>query len=70
MGGHDSQKLLPWRGIQILSGAQQTSGVLQNQHCSGNTVVGIAGCLAARRRGSLTRHVISFRPEPKSKMLR
>jgi len=26
MGGDDSQKLLPWRGIAILSGAQQTSG--------------------------------------------
>ena len=26
MGGDDSQKLLPWRGIPLLSGAQQTSG--------------------------------------------
>ena len=25
MGGDDSQKLLPWRGIGLLSGAQQTS---------------------------------------------
>jgi hypothetical protein len=23
MGGDDSQKLLPWRGIALLSGAQQ-----------------------------------------------
>ena len=26
MGGDDSQKLLPWRGMTLLSGAQQTSG--------------------------------------------
>jgi hypothetical protein len=26
MGGDDSQKLLPWRGIAVFSGAQQTSG--------------------------------------------
>jgi hypothetical protein len=26
MGGDDSQKLRPWRGIKLLSGAQQTSG--------------------------------------------
>src|SRR5713101_858778 len=26
MGGDDSQKLLPWRGIRLLSGAQQASG--------------------------------------------
>jgi hypothetical protein len=26
MGGDDSQKLLPWRGTGLLSGAQQTSG--------------------------------------------
>ena len=45
MGGHDSQKLLPWRGMQILSGAQQTSGVLQNQHCNGNTWCGSPGAL-------------------------
>lgn len=32
MGGHDSQKLLPRRGIHLLSGARQTSGALQNQH--------------------------------------
>lgn len=27
MGGDDSQKLLPCRGISLLSGAQQTSGI-------------------------------------------
>jgi len=26
MGGHDSQKLWPRKGVAILSGAQQTSG--------------------------------------------
>ena len=26
MGGDDSQKLLPWRGIHFSSGAQPTSG--------------------------------------------
>jgi hypothetical protein len=26
MGGDDSRKLRPWRGIAVLSGAQQTSG--------------------------------------------
>jgi hypothetical protein len=31
MGGDGSQKLLPWRGISLLSGAQ-TSGSQQNQH--------------------------------------
>jgi hypothetical protein len=31
MGDDDSQKLLPWRGISLLSGAQ-TSGSQQNQH--------------------------------------
>jgi hypothetical protein len=30
MGGDDSQKLLPWRGMSLLSGAQ-TSGFLRNQ---------------------------------------
>ena len=34
MGGDDSQKLLPWRGALLLSGAQQTSGVQQHQHFS------------------------------------
>ncbi len=34
MGGDDSQKLLPWRGMILLSGAQ-TSGLLRIQHCSG-----------------------------------
>ena len=34
MGGDDSQKLLPWRGMILLSGAQ-TSGSLRFQHCSG-----------------------------------
>ena len=36
MGDDDSQKLLPWRGISLLSGAQ-TSGSQQNQHqhCTG-----------------------------------
>jgi hypothetical protein len=36
MGGTGSQKLLPWRGFALLSGAQQTSGLLQNQHRSPN----------------------------------
>jgi hypothetical protein len=35
MGGDDSQKLLPWRGLLLLSRAQ-TSGSLRNQHCNGN----------------------------------
>lgn len=26
MGGDDSQKLLPWRGIRLPSGAQRNSG--------------------------------------------
>ena len=30
MEGDDSQKLPPWRGTSLLSGAQQTSGSLQN----------------------------------------
>src|SRR5438094_8004580 len=34
MGGDHSQKLLPRRGILLLSGAQ-TSGSLRIQHCSG-----------------------------------
>ena len=34
MGGNDSQKLLPWRGIPLLSGAQETSGSQQNQYSS------------------------------------
>jgi hypothetical protein len=34
MGGDDSQKLLPWRGIRLLSGAQKTSGSQQHQHSS------------------------------------
>jgi hypothetical protein len=34
MGGDDSQKLLPWRGNSLLSGAQETSGSLQNQYCN------------------------------------
>jgi hypothetical protein len=38
MGGDDSQKLRPWRGIRLLSGAQQTSGyseinTLPRSHC-------------------------------------
>ena len=33
MGGDDSQKLLPQRGILLPSGAQ-TSGSLRNQHCN------------------------------------
>jgi hypothetical protein len=36
MGGDDSQKLLPWRGISLLSGAQKTSGFRQNQHSNSN----------------------------------
>jgi hypothetical protein len=43
MGGDDSQKLLPWRGIYSLSRAQ-TSGSLRNQHCNGN---GATFCTAA-----------------------
>ncbi len=30
MGGDDSQNLLPWRGISLLSGTQQTSGYKQS----------------------------------------
>ena len=36
MGGDHSQKLLPWRGTYLLSGAQQTSGSFQNQHSNSN----------------------------------
>ena len=43
MGGDDSQKLLPWRGLPLLSRAQ-TSGSLRNQHCNGN---GAPFCAAA-----------------------
>ena len=38
MGGDDSQKLLPWRGIRIPSRAQQNSGSLQNQHSTSNGI--------------------------------
>ena len=41
MGGDDSQKLLPWRGMLLLSRAQ-TSGSLRNQHCNGNGATGFA----------------------------
>jgi hypothetical protein len=37
MGGDDSQKLLPWRGSLLPSGAQ-TSGSLQNHHSSSKVV--------------------------------
>jgi len=40
MGGERSQKLRPRRGIVLLSGAQQTSGSLQNQHCNGKLRLG------------------------------
>jgi hypothetical protein len=43
MGGDDSQKLLPWSGLLLLSRAQ-TSGSLRNQHCIGN---GTTFCAAA-----------------------
>jgi hypothetical protein len=51
MGGDDSQKLLPWRGILLLSRAQ-TSGSLRNQHCNGNGAHVLRGCL--RNCGSAT----------------
>lgn len=39
MGGDDSQKVRPWRGIALLSGAPQTSGSPQHhtvtENCSG-----------------------------------
>jgi hypothetical protein len=41
MGGECSQKLRPWRGMTLLSGAQQTSGSVENQHST-------AKCLALR----------------------
>jgi len=44
MGGDDSQKLLPWRGIRLLSGAQQTSGSQQHQHSSSNGHLLRRGC--------------------------
>jgi hypothetical protein len=50
MGGDDSQKLLPWRGILLLSRAQ-TSGSLRNQHCNGNNA---PFCAAASGLGSAT----------------
>ena len=43
MGGDDSQKLLPWRGISLLSGAQQTSGSLQNQYSTSKAFVPAVG---------------------------
>jgi hypothetical protein len=50
MGGDDSQKLLPWRGMILLSGAQ-TSGSFRLQHCSGK----LRGReLVAHPRGSAT----------------
>ena len=36
MEGDDSQKLQPPRGTVLLSGAQQTSGSLRNQHSNSN----------------------------------
>ncbi len=38
MGRDDSQKVLPWRGALLLSGAQQTSGFQQHQHFSSKAV--------------------------------
>ena len=43
MGGDHSQKLQPWRGTLLLSGAQ-TSGSLRIQHCSGNHGRNLAAC--------------------------
>ena len=43
MGGQDSQKLRPWRGRLLLSGAQYTSGSLQNQHSNGNPTARLRG---------------------------
>jgi len=45
MGGDHSQKLLPWRGIRLLSGAQ-TSGLQQNQHSNPNCAWGLRGTTA------------------------
>jgi hypothetical protein len=39
MGGECSQKLRPWRGMTLLSGAQQTSGSLENQHSTSKSRV-------------------------------
>jgi hypothetical protein len=49
MGGDDSQKLLPWRGIPLLSGAQQNSSLLQNQHCDLGTPIHLANGYTATR---------------------
>jgi hypothetical protein len=40
MGGDNSQKLLPWGGISLLSRAEQASGSRLNQHsiCPGVVV--------------------------------
>jgi hypothetical protein len=43
MGGDDSQKLLPWRGIGLLSGAQQTSGSQQNHTVTENGRAALRG---------------------------
>src|SRR2546426_8855919 len=54
MGGDGSQKLLPWRGISFLSGAQ-TSGSQQNlhQHCTGKLGrISVGGWLSYTRTGS------------------
>ncbi len=42
MGGNDSQKLRPWRGNTLLSGAHQTSGSA-NHHCNRNPRWVLAG---------------------------
>jgi hypothetical protein len=38
MGGECSQKLRPWRGMTLLSGAQQTSGSVENQHSTSKSL--------------------------------
>ena len=38
MGGDDSQKLLPWRGIHSSPGRKPPAH-LQNQHCNGKLSV-------------------------------
>ena len=40
MGGDDSQKLLPWRGMILLSGAQQPPAQLRNQHSNAKLATG------------------------------
>src|SRR5437879_13460793 len=55
MGGDHSQKLLPWRGISLLSGAQTSGSQLnQHQHCTEKPGrISVGAWLSYTRRRSL-----------------